>query len=305
HERFDLGARRYISDESNVFVGWSSLCLESMRRAKDLGAITIVDRGNSHMENFMAILREEYERWGLTYKAYHPGVCAREIQEYEEADFITVPSLFVKRTFLERGIPEEKLIYIPYGVSLEEFSPVPKQDDIFRIIHCGGISLRKGIPYLLQAFHELALPKAELWLVGSLTDEMRPILENYSNDNIILKGWYPQTQLIKLYTQCSVFCLASVEDGFGMVILQAMACGLPVIHTTNTGGADIVRDGIDGFSIPIRDVEALKEKILFFYENPEKCAEMGTSAYEQVKLDFSWDDYGSKVILAYQQALAK
>jgi glycosyltransferase involved in cell wall biosynthesis len=87
-----------------------------------------------------------------------------------------------------------------------------------------------------------------------------------------------------------------------MVIPQAMACGLPVIHTTNTGGGDIVRDGIDGFCIPIRDVEAIKEKILFFYEHSEERDEMGGNALEQARGALSWDSYGTKMITAYQSA---
>lgn len=303
HQQFDSNAYNYISPESDVFVGWSSLCLKSLRKAKSYGSLTVVDRGNSHMQYFMEILQEEYETWGYKYTATHQGVCEMELQEYEEADKIAVPSLFVKRTFIEKGISESKLIHVPYGVSLSEFFPTPKEDKIFRIMHCGGINIRKGIQYLLQAFYELNLPDAELWLVGSIDPMMKPILDKYASDRIIPKGVYPQSQLRHLYSQCSIFCLASIEDGFGMVISQAMACGLPVIHTTNTGGSDIVRDGVDGFCIPIRDVEVLKEKILFFYENPEKRAEMGNNALHQVRNAFSWDNYGNAMIAAYQTAL--
>ncbi len=194
----------------------------------------------------------------------------RELQAYQECDRIVIPSLFVKRTFLEKGIPESKLIHVPYGVSLSEFYPVPKEDKTFRVIHCGGISLRKGVQYLLQAFYELNLPDAELWLVGSVDSEINPFLAKYESDKIILKGQQPQNQLRWFYSQCSVFCIASIEEGLAMVQPQAMACGLPVIHTTNTGGEDIVRDGVDGFCVPIRDLEALKAKILYFYENTDK-----------------------------------
>jgi glycosyltransferase involved in cell wall biosynthesis len=156
------------------------------------------------------------------------------------------------------------------------------------------------VQYLLQAFYELNLPDAELWVVGSLTKEIEPFLAKYQSDRIILKGKHPQNQLRWFYSQCSVFCLASIEEGLAMVQPQAMACGLPVIHTTNTGGEDIVRNGIDGFCVPIRDVEALKEKILFFYENPESLVEMGKNALKQARGSLSWDDYGKKMISAYQ-----
>ena len=104
-------------------------------------------------------------------------------------------------------------------------------------------------------------------------------------------------------SQGSVFCLASIEEGLAMVQPMAMACGLPVICTTNTGGADIVREGRDGFIVPIRDVDALKEKILYFYEHPDACRAMGESARLRVQAGFSWADYGNKMIAAYQKLL--
>jgi len=305
HESFDQAAKRFVSDDSDLFVGWSSLCLHSLQKAKSLGALTIVERGSSHMVYQHHILKEEYNRLGLEYSGTHPAVYERELQEYAEADYIAIPSYFVKRTFLEHGIPEEKLIHVPYGTSLTECYPEPKEDKIFRVMHCGNITLRKGVQYLVQAFYELNLPDAELWLVGLPHAETEPFLAKYQSDRIILKGKHPQSKLRWLYSQCSVFCLASIEDGFGMVIPQAMSCGLPVVHTTNTGGEDIVREGIDGFSVPIRDVEALKEKILFFYENPERQIEMGQNALEQARKSFSWDDYGKKMITAYEALLEK
>jgi glycosyltransferase involved in cell wall biosynthesis len=303
-DRFDRAAKNYILPGSDIFVGWSSLCLYSLRRAKELGALTVVDHGSSHRQYQTQILQEEYERWGIKFTCPYSEMYERELQEYTEADLIAVPSLFSKKTFLEKGISEKKLIYAPYGTSLTEFYPVPKLDKIFRVIHCGGIILRKGVQYLVKAFYELKLPDAELWLVGSLAPEMKPILAKYESDRIILKGKHPQSQLHWFYSQCSVFCLASIEDGFGMVIAQAMACGLPVIHTTNTGGEDIVRDGIDGFCIPIRDVEALKDKILFFYEHPHLRSQMGHNALEEASNSLSWDDYGKKIVAAYSTALA-
>ena len=191
------------------------------------------------------------------------------------------------------------MIHVPYGVDLTNFRPVPKEDKIFRIIHCGAISIQKGAHYLLQAFYELNLPGAELWLIDSMSNEIKPFLEKYDNGRVFHKGPYPQNILYRYYSQGSVFCLASIQEGLAMVIPQAMACGLPAICTTNTGGEDIVRDGIDGFIIPIRDVEALKEKILFMYENPERRREMGESARLRVQSGFSWDDYGDRIVQAY------
>lgn len=303
-EEFDKKVTQTLTKEFDIFVGWSGACFESFCRARELGAVTIVERGSSHMAQQTQVLTEEYERWGLKFSATHPGVYEREIQSYQEADRIAIPSLYVKRSFLDQGIPEEKLIHVPYGTSLKEFYPVSKEDSTFRVIHCGGINLRKGIQYLLQAFFELKLPDAELWLVGTVDPEILPFLKKYQSDKIILKGKQPQNQLRWFYSQCSVLCLASIEEGLAMVQPQAMACGLPVIHTINTGGEDIVRDGIDGFCIPIRDIKALKEKILFFYKNPEQQTEMGENAYVHARNSLSWDNYGRDIIKSYKDCLA-
>jgi glycosyltransferase involved in cell wall biosynthesis len=163
-------------------------------------------------------------------------------------------------------------------LTLAHFHPVPKQDDTFRIIYCGSIGLRKGIHHLLQASYELKLPQAELWLIGSLTGEMRPFLVKFSSSAVFHKGPFPESELHKYYSQGSVFCLASIQEGYARILLQAMACGLPVICTTSTGGEDMVRDGQDGFIVPIRDVEALIERIPFFYTNRDACKVMRYSA---------------------------
>jgi glycosyltransferase involved in cell wall biosynthesis len=298
-EWFDRDVAKKLTGDLDIFVGWSGACLWSFQRAKELGAKTVVERGSSHMAYQTHILEEEYDRLGLKFTATHPGVYEREIQSYAECDRIAIPSLFVKRTFIEQGIPEHKLIHVPYGTSLTEFYPVKKEDSTFRVIHCGGITLRKGIVYLLQAFYELKLPDAELWLVGTVDPEVETFLKKYQSLKIILKGKQPQNQLRWFYSQCSVFCIASIEEGLAMVQPQAMACGLPIIHTKNTGGEDIVRNGVDGFCIPIRDVEAIKEKILFFYENPDKQTEMGVNALKQARNSLSWDNYGDVIIKQY------
>lgn len=89
-----------------------------------------------------------------------------------------------------------------------------------------------------------------------------------------------------------------------MVQAEAMACGVPVICSTNTGGEDIIRDGVDGFVVPVRDVEALKEKILYLYEHEEERRAMGRSALKRAR-EFTWDRYGERVVETYRNLLAK
>jgi glycosyltransferase involved in cell wall biosynthesis len=300
---YDRDALRHLMAPGDIFVGLSGCSLYSLRRARQMGAKSVLERGSSHIIYQKKILEAEYARFGITGEVVHPRVAERELREYQEADFIAIPSQFAKGTFLQYGIPEEKLIQIPYGVNLHHFYPIPKDDNIFRVIHCANLSLRKGVPYLLQAFSELKMKDAELWLIGNVTDEVRSFLSRFASPSIKLKGQIPETELYKYMSQGSVFCLASIEEGLAMVQPMAMACGLPVICTTNTGGGDIIREGRDGFIVPIRDVEAIKEKILYFYENPEACRTMGESARRRVQAGFSWADHAHKMIAAYQKIL--
>jgi len=285
----------YIND-ADIVIGWSGSSLETIIEAKKHGKIFILERGSSHYSYQMNILKEEYEKQGLKYEQNF-SVWQRELLEYELADYISIPSSFVKRTFIEQGIDERKLLINPYGVDLSSFRQIKKEDNTFRIIYAGGGTLQKGYHYLLQAFYELNLPNAEVWHLGSVNNEIKPFLNKYQTENWVLKGHQPQNELYKFYSQGSVFVLPSIQDGFGMVIFQAMACGLPVILSKNTGGYDaITKDGEEGFVIPIRDVKTLKEKILYLYENQNIAKEMGQKAKKRVSSGFTWDDYGDRYI---------
>lgn len=301
HETFDRWAS-HLYTKSDICVAFSSFALHTIRKAKNMGAITIIERGSSHMLYQQEILKEEYERFGFKIQFVHPKIVEKELQEYEEADYISIPSLFVKRTFLEKGVPEEKLIHVPYGVHLDEFRQIPKENDIFRVIYVGAMTIQKGIHYLLQAFSELRLPNSELLLVGGISEEIQPFFKKYEG-NYRWVGHVSQKELYKYYSQGSVFVIASIQEGLAMVIVQAMACRLPVICTTNTGGEDIVRDGVDGFIIPVRDVEALKEKLQYLYDNPEMCKKMGGAAKGRVSEGFTWDDYGKRMIREYEKLI--
>lgn len=309
HELFDISvSKKILNYKADIINGGSSVFLRTLRKAKLLSMITILERGSSHIQYQNSILKEEYEKFGIKTEAFqlpHPKIIEKELQEYEEADYISIPSSYVRRTFLEKGVDEKKLIQVPYGVDLSSFKQISKDDNIFRIIFAGGMTLRKGVHYLLQAFSELNLPNSELLLIGSMNDEMRGFFRKYNVGEGKIKyiGHIPQNELHKYYSQGSVFVLMSIEEGLAMVQPQAMACGLPVICTTNTGGEDIVRDGMDGFVIPIRDIEMLKEKILFMYEHQDICKQMGQSAEERVTSGFTWDDYGKKIIQEYERIL--
>jgi len=297
-ELYDIIASRYI-DKADIFIGWSSFSLRCMRKARNLGAKIIIERGSSHILYQQSILKEESLLLGVCPPKMSARIIKKELKEYEEADYIEVPSSFAKRTFLDYGIDEKKLITGLIGVDTREFSSIAKRDGVFRIIYCGTLSIRKGVHYLLEAFFNTNLPDAELWLIGHMEDEMRPFIKKYYNEKVLHVGPLKQKELYKYYSQGSVLVLMSIEDGFGQVILQAMSCGLPVICTNHTGGPDIVREGVDGFILSIRDVKSLQEKITYLYENPRACAEMGQNALRRAHDTFAWDKLIDKISALY------
>lgn len=281
---------------ADVLISWSGASLEAIIEANKLSKITILERGSSHYNYQMKILKEEFLKFNKVFKPNYEA-WQRELLEYELADYVMVPSTYVKRSFIEQGFSEKKLLLNPYGVDLSSFKQIEKKDTVFRVIFAGGLSFRKGAQYLLQAFYELDLPNSELWHLGTVTEEIQPLVEKFQSEKIKYLGHKPQNELHKYYSQGSVFVIMSIEEGLALVQPQAMACGLPLICTTNTGGEDLItNDGEEGFVINIRDTEALKEKLLYLYQNPEVCYEMGQKAKLKVSEGFTWDDYGNRYV---------
>jgi glycosyltransferase involved in cell wall biosynthesis len=303
-DTFDHWVARNL-EPAEAVVALSGYGLHARRAARQSGALTVCDRGSSHIAFANRLLAEEYGRQGFSYKPIDPRLVEKERQEYAEADLITVPSTFAYDTFLKEGIASAKLAKIPYGVDLSLFQPRPKKNEIFRIVYVGQLSLRKGIPYLLEAVRGLDLPGVELVLIGGLSEEVKSILARYQDPRIHFLGFIPRHRLSHYYSQGSVFVLASVEEGFGLVQAQAMACGLPVIATTNTGAADLFTDGVEGFIVPIRDPGAIREKILYLYENPDVREEMGRAALRRVSSLGGWETYGELALATYQEHHAK
>ena len=156
----------------------------------------------------------------------------------------------------------------------------------------------------MKAFKELDLPNSELVFVGNINPEFRSILKEYSSiPNIRFIKNQKQKDLKFYYNKAHLFVQCSIEEGLSMVQAQAMACGLPVICTENTGGSEIVDNNINGFIIPIRNVEILKIKIKKLYNDREKLKRMSKNAFLKAKQKLSWESYGNKMIKKYKELL--
>ena len=301
---FDRMASLALPNELDVFVGWSGMSLRTLRRAQERGALGVIERGSAHILTQSQLLREEYELQGMKPILPHRLIVRRELAEYDEADVIAVPSSFAYQSFVDRGTPASKLMLNPYGVDLEHFSPAEQPADTFRVLFCGRASLQKGTQYLLQAFRELDLPGSELVLVGSCDPEFEPIRERFAARNVLWLGHRPQSELPRFYRRASVFCMPSIQEGMAMVLVQALASGLPLLITPNTGGANLVSEGENGHVVPIRNVEVLKERLLSMYTaGTEACFEMGRAGTRIVSEGYSWREYGQRARRAYLERL--
>lgn len=212
----------------------------------------------------------------------------RKEQEVKLADHIFVPSLMVKQSLLSADVKPEKISVISYGAPIGYFQPQPKPDQLFRTLFVGRVGPRKGVHYLLQAWQELHLPKAELLLVGVNEFPSRWLASYEDTFNYVPS--VPHASLNDYYSRASVLVLPSLVEGFALVLLEAMACGIPIITTSSTAGPEIITDGVEGFIIPIRDVEVLKQKLEWCYRHPQELAVMGRAARRKAE-QLTWERY--------------
>ena len=241
------------------------------------------------------ILREEYDKWGMTFRGIDKRKIDKEEKEYEEADAITIPSDFVKESFIKKGIPESKLVKIPYGVRLERFQKIDDPDkNKFRILWVGIVDIRKGFLYLLEAFNRFSFQNKELVVIGNISPTMKKLFRSFNLKNVIFIRHVHNSELPKYYSTSHVFALPSIEDGFGMVLGEALACGCPIISTVNTGARDLITDKVEGFIIPIRSYKSILEKFQYLADNPVFRKKMSSAARIRIKKLGGWDSYGEK-----------
>ena len=269
----------------------------TFQAAKQQEILCLYDLPIAFYRTSRKLLREEAEQFPelatvLQIIQEPVGKLERKEQEIQLADHIFVPSSFVKNTLLEVGVTQEKISVIPFGAPIDYFQPQPKEDKLFRVLFVGRVGPRKGVHYLLQAWQELNLPEAELVLIG--INEFPQGWINRYIDKIRYISSLPHSLLNQYYSSASVLVLPSLVEGLALVQLEAMACGIPLITTPNTGGSDIVTDGVEGFIVPIRDREALKEKLEWCYRHPLELAQMGHAARRKAE-QLTWDSYRQRL----------
>jgi glycosyltransferase involved in cell wall biosynthesis len=290
-QQFDveLGKRLAGLNGIELVHAFEGAALATFQSAKGIGKKTILDVPSAH-ERFMA----------LEGKAPQPRVA----QERSLADILLAPSDYVVECLTEAGVPGDRIIKIPYGVDPDSFKRDAslRKDDVFRAIFVGRIGRRKGVSYLLEAWRRLDLPNAELLLVGEPDEEGRRLLRRYEGLYRFV-GPHPKYEVHRFFQQSDVFVFPSLAEGSAYVTYEALASELPIITTPNSGS--VIRDGIDGLLIPVRDIEALEERLALLHADPALRRTMGLQGRELIERKYTWRHYYERVGQVHRQMLER
>lgn len=276
--------------------------------AGKLGITKILEKFSAPYLIDFSLVSEEHLLWPGWEALYCAAkisqeILAKEQAEWNAADAIICASDFVAAGLSSRGVPAEKLHVVPYGVETNKFAtrrePWNGQRPL-RLLFIGGVMLRKGVQYLYKALQKLNGRQLSVRMVGSVA-----IQEPYQSrlrERAELTGRVPRQEVRRHYEWADVFVFPSLCEGSATVTYEALAAGLPVITTPNAGS--VVRDGVEGFIVPIRDAEAIASKLDLLAGDPGLLAQMSANAWARAQ-EFSWEKYGERLIAAINQIMSQ
>jgi glycosyltransferase involved in cell wall biosynthesis len=274
-------------------ITWSSFGLETIQKLKTSAHVVV--RDSAHIEFQIDVLMREYEKIGLTFPD-HQVCLEREMEEYDLAEKILVPSEFAKRTFVARGIPDHKLKVIHLGAALSLFRPLDSADRLqlpLRVIYFGAISVQKGVHYLLEATRAFSPKQLQLTLVGAVEPSFQKFLVEHL-PRVQVRPPMPHTALSTFIREHHVFVLPSLHDGFGMVVPQAMASGLVPIVSDHCGAAELVENGVNGYIVPAGDSMSIREKLRILIAHPEQWLKMRFGLSRRSS-SLDWKSYAQQI----------
>ena len=282
---------------AKLFQGVSGQCYRSLEVAKRRGCRTVLDCITTHIDDFVAQQKRECAKFHIR-PATSETVRRRTVGEYHRADLIRVLSEHARRTFLERGF--ENVMVLRPSLDVSEFPQAAFEHPTFRVSFVGLLEPWKGFHYLVDAFDKLDLPDSELILWGG--SGSRPVSQYIQerierNPRIQVRPVVVRESYGEVYAKSSVLVHPSLSEGFGYVVAEALASGIPVIVTRNTGAADLVADGENGYVIPPQDPEAIRDRLAHLAAHPALLRKMGQAARAsmQARSDEDWRSYASRL----------
>ncbi len=296
-------ARVVRRSNAKAIYGLSGYMKEVLASGAAGGRPTIVDHGSLHIETERRVLTEECAQFGFSEFGnwQYDWLVQRMRAEFSEANHVVCCSELARHTMIQHGVAADKIAVHKLGVNLNDFSRKParaRSQAPMRLLFVGAMTPLKGLHYLLEAFSRLG-GDIELWLVGVLPTD--PVLKKMLADcsqktnRVKVIGPVAQVDLNALYHQCDLFVLPSLSDGWGMVVSQALACGLPAIVSDMTGAKELIRSGENGYIVKSRDVDDLAEKITLSLENCRTGPwQEGVGTSNSPVEEQTWTDYGSE-----------
>lgn len=296
---FGRFVRRHGSD-GLLFHGFAAYSRETAERARASGVPVVIDTGSTHIDVQGSLVRSAYDAIGELPRRFPPAWVERQREEYELADVILVGSEFAATSFIGTGM-EHKVRIASYGADTARFQAKPAYRVRGRVVvgFVGNVNPEKGFHLLVGAVRELG-PEVSLRVAGRVPSELgrwwrelRPLVESY----------YPQLDgrdLVDFYQGLDVFVLPSCQDGFPLAALEAMACGTPVVVSTNNGIAGLVEDGVTGRVVPAFDEQAVSEAISWFASDCSRIEACGRAAALRVASQ-TWRSYADRVERVYEE----
>lgn len=304
---FDRSVAARVRGDVALFDGVMAQCSDTFMKLKRGRTRLVLTCLNSHIDNLMETLETERRRTAQRGKHFiHPRMRRRALLEIELADKIRVTSEWAKGTFVERGVSPEKVAVIHLPVNRKQFYPTEKKDDVFRVLAVSSINLRKGIHYLLQAFEDAKIPNSELVLIGGTEDRWSHLmLKGFLRRNRNIRNCALDVMTVPVtdsYGAASVLVHPALEDGYGLVVPQALASGRPVIATRQTGAAELIQNGKNGFVVESRSVKELKDHLQLLASERNLLENMSRAASGSVK-HLAYTDFARQLTAFYRELI--
>lgn len=260
--------------------------LEVLKWTRSRNVPSVLDNPNGHIRHYREVFIREAGRWFGAKHLGHPteAMVERVEEEYELADRIRVSSRWAKDSMVSYGVPADKIQVVAQPLDLLRFQPNGERsvaDGPLRVCYTGNLNLAKGFPYLMRAMKMLGDDQVRLEIVGATGNRPTKILFEKERQGLKLDS--APGDPVPAYRRAEVFVLPSLHDGFGFVVAEAMACGLPVIVTKDCGAAGWVRHGETGWIVPSGRVDALANALSDALHRRAELKEMGRLARIEVE----------------------
>ena len=294
---FDKQVATRWAGRAPVIYGCEHASVETFKKQKEAGGLNILWQVIAHHGLVYQLLKEEYERFPEAMTPYvarmfldAERINQRKDDQFKSADLIVTNSEFSRRTFVEAGIASDKVTAIPTGCPPVDSVPPSRTTHSKVVFLCAGTqSIRKGTQYLLEAWKTLSPTAAELWIVGKM-ELPKHLLANLP-ESVAVKPSVAREELAEILRRADVLVLPTLGEGLAHIILEAMSAGLAIVTTENSGCGDLVEDGVNGWKVPIRDVDALAHRLQQCVDAPDLVVEMGRNsaikAHQWQEADFA------------------